>query len=92
MTVVLEGYIRVPPNEIKTLRYKLQAHIEQTLDEESCLAFEVTRDDHDSGVFHVFEKFVDEEAFNAHQARIKVSEWGAVSKNAIRFYCKRREA
>lgn len=33
MTVVLEGYIRVPPNEIKTLRYKLQAHIEQTLDE-----------------------------------------------------------
>jgi len=56
------------------------------------LAFEVTQDDHDPGVFHVFEKFVDEEAFNAHQARIKVSEWGAVSKNAIRFYCKRREA
>ena len=65
MTVVLQGYISVPPNEIKTLRYKLQAHIEQTLDEE---------------------------AFNAHQARIKVSEWDAVSKNVTRFYRKRWEA
>ena len=34
---------------------------------------------------HVFEKFLDEEDFNAHQAIIKVSEWVGVTKNAPSF-------
>ena len=38
---------------------------------------------------HDFEKFLDEEDFNAHQARIKVSEWVGVSINVLSFYTRR---
>ena len=37
------------------------------------------------------EKFLDNDAFNLHQARTKISDWGAVSKNVERFYSKRCE-
>ena len=40
-------------------------------------------------VFNVFEKFKDSDAFDAHQARVKASDWGAITKNVERVYEKR---
>ena len=91
MAVILEGYIRVPYKELETIKNKLNEHIEHTLDEDGCLEFDVTQDDSDECIFHVFEKFLDNDAFNFHQARTKVSDWGVVSKNVKRFYNKRHE-
>jgi len=91
MAVILEGYIRVPYEELETIKNKLNEHIEHTLNEDGCLEFDVTQDDSDECIFHVFEKFLDNDAFNLHQARTKISDWGAVSKNVGRFYSKRCE-
>ena len=91
MAVILYGYIRVPYKELETIKNKLNEHIEHTLDEDGCLEFDVTQDDSDECIFHVFEKFLDNDAFNFHQARTKVSDWGVVSKNVKRFYNKRHE-
>lgn len=91
MAVILEGYIKVPHEELETIKSKLNEHIQNTLNEDGCLEFDVTQDDGDECIFHVFEKFLDDDAFNFHQARTKVSDWGAASKNVERFYNKRRE-
>lgn len=91
MAVILEGYFRVPYEELETIKNKLNEHIENTLNEDGCLDFDVTQDDSDECIFHVFEKFLDNDAFNLHQARTKISDWGAVSKNVERFYSKRCE-
>ena len=42
-------------------------------------------------VFHVFEKFIDSDAFDAHQVRTKASDWGIMTKNVERVYEKRFE-
>ena len=91
MAVILEGHIRVPYEELETIKNKLNEHIENTLNEDGCLEFDVTQDDNDECIFHVFEKFLDNDAFNLHQARTKISDWGYVSKNIERFYSKRCE-
>ncbi len=88
MAVILEGYIRVPYEELETIKNKLNEHIGNTLNEDGCLQFDATQDDCDECIFHVFEKFLDNDAFNFHQARTKISDWGAVSKNVERFYSK----
>jgi hypothetical protein len=54
--------------------------------EAGCLAFEVNQSAEDDCVFTVFECFKDQAAFESHQARVKVSLWGVISRNAERVY------
>lgn len=89
MTVVLEGYIKVPLQELETIKNNLDEHIQNTLNEHGCLEFTVEQDDIDKCVFNVFERFKDKDAFDAHQARVKASDWGAITKNVERVYEKR---
>ena len=91
MAVILEGYIRVPFEELETIKTHLSEHIKNTLNEDGCLEFEVKQDDIDQCVFHVFEKFIDSDAFNAHQVRANASDWGVITKNVERVYEKRFE-
>ena len=91
MAVILEGHIRVPYEELETIKNKLNEHIENTLNEDGCLEFDVTQDDSDECIFHVFEKFLDDDAFKSHQVTTKASDWGVVTKNVERFYKKRYE-
>ena len=37
-------------------------------------------------VFDVYEEFVDRASFDAHQARVKESSWGACTKGLVREY------
>ena len=69
MAVILEGYIKVPHEELETIKSKLNEHIQNTLNEDGCLEFDVTQDDGDECIFHVFEKFLDDDAFNRHIPR-----------------------
>ena len=86
MTVVLEGYIKVPLEELETIKSHLGEHIRNTLNEDGCLEFTVEQDAIDKCVFNVFEKFIDNDAFDAHQVRVKASDWSAITKNAKRVY------
>ena len=86
MTVILEGYIKVPLEELEAIKSHLGEHIRNTLKEHGCLEFTVEQDGIDECVFNVFEKFKDSDAFDAHQERVKTSDWGAITKNLKRVY------
>ncbi len=91
MTVILEGYIEVPLEELDAVKSHLGEHIKNTLDEDGCLAFAVEQDEFDERIFKVFEEFTDSDAFDAHQARVKASHWGAITSNVKRVYEKREQ-
>lgn len=84
--VTLTGYIIVPDCDIETVRKALPIHIELTRQEPGCLIFKVTPDALNPGRFDVYEEFVDQAAFESHQARVNASDWGRVTENIERFY------
>lgn len=86
MTVHLEGYILVPSTQIAEIRAALAVHIQTTRNEVGCLRFEVIEDTSRPGRFNVSEDFVDREAFEAHQTRVKASDWGRISAGIPRYY------
>ena len=86
MAVILTGYIKVSRSERRVIQQHLAQHVQNTRQEAGCLAFEVNQSAEDDCVFPVFECFKDQAAFESHQARVKVSLWGEVSRNAERVY------
>ena len=88
MAIVLEGHIKVPVDELETIKNNLNEHIQNTLNKDGCLEFTVEQDGIDECIFNVFEKFRDSGAFDAHQQRVRTSYWGAITKNVKRVYRK----
>ncbi|MDA8949584.1 antibiotic biosynthesis monooxygenase [Pseudomonadales bacterium] len=86
MAVVLTGYIKVSRSERRVIQQHLAQHIQNTRHEAGCLAFEVNQSAEDDCVFTVFECFKDQAAFEFQQARVKISLWGEISRNAERVY------
>ncbi|GAM55506.1 arginase [Vibrio ishigakensis] len=50
------------------------------------MVFEVTQDDIEPTRFRVYEEFESEQAFNAHQQRVKQSKWGKDTVDVERHY------
>ncbi|MFB2855039.1 putative quinol monooxygenase [Aeromonas allosaccharophila] len=84
--VILQGFIIVPLSELTIVKRELDAHIHLTRAETGCLIFKVTQDPLNSCRFDVYEEFVDQAAFQAHQARVKSSRWGKITVNVERHY------
>ncbi|SBS27248.1 Antibiotic biosynthesis monooxygenase [Marinomonas aquimarina] len=84
--IILQGYILVPAAELETVQSELRTHIQLTLAEQGCLAFSVTQSAVNPLRFDVYEEFVDQSAFDAHQQRVGNSNWGAVTVNVERHY------
>ena len=84
--VILEGYILVPNEDLKAVNEELVNHAALTLQEDGCLVFEVFQSAESLNKFSVYEEFTSQAAFEFHQARVKESTWGSVSKNAKRHY------
>lgn len=84
--IILNGFIIVPPNDLAAVKDELDKHIQLTRAETGCLIFEVTQDHFNPCRFDVYEGFVDEAAFQAHQARVKSSRWGKITINVERHY------
>ncbi len=84
--VTLEGLIRVPPDRLDAVLAELGAHVKLTRQEEGCLVFRVDQRPYEPSVFDVYEEFVDRASFDAHQARVKESSWGACTKGLVREY------
>ncbi|MEV3814352.1 putative quinol monooxygenase [Aeromonas allosaccharophila] len=84
--VILKGFIIVPSNDLTAVKNELDNHIQLTRAETGCLIFKVNQNPLNLCRFDVYEEFVDEEAFQAHQARVKSSRWGEITVNVERFY------
>ena len=84
--VILNGFIIVPSNDLALVKDELDNHIQLTRSETGCLIFKVTQDALNLCRFDIYEEFVDEAAFQAHQARVKSSRWGEITVNVERNY------
>lgn len=71
--------------EAELVRSLLPTHIKLTLAERGCLCFQVL-ETADPLIWSVFEQFSDRDAFDAHQARVKASDWGRESAHIKRDY------
>ncbi|ETI60743.1 putative quinol monooxygenase [Marinomonas profundimaris] len=84
--VILSGHIEVPMEDLYAVLAELPNHITLTQQEAGCITFTVTRDSNNPQRFDVYEEFIDKTAFEKHQARVKASHWGNVTKKVARFY------
>ena len=84
--VTLQGFIIVPDSDLKVVKSELLIHKRLTLKELGCITFTVTPDEDNPNKFSVYEEFVDQPAFDNHQARVKSSKWGKVTVNVERHY------
>ena len=90
--VTLTGYIDVPPERMDDVQAALPTHIALSRAEPGCLSFDVNPCPDVSGRFLVAETFVDQQAFDGHQARTKASDWAKVTDGIAREYCVEVEA
>lgn len=72
---VLAGHIDVPPARRKIVDEALPRHIKLTRAERGCLRFDVTKDEHIVGRYHIVEIFKSRAALKAHQKRSAASDW-----------------
>lgn len=84
--IILQGFIVVPDSDLELVKRELVTHKELTLNEAGCLTFMVTPEEGNPHKFTVYEEFVSQTAFDNHQARVKTSKWGDVTRNVERHY------
>ncbi|TIC81989.1 antibiotic biosynthesis monooxygenase [Nocardioides sp. GY 10127] len=84
--VVLTGLLLCrDADEARTVEEHLPTHVALTRAEAGCLSFQVVPSA-EPWVWEVSERFVDADAFRAHQARVAASEWGAATAGIERRY------
>ena len=84
--LILQGYIEVAESRLDAVLLELPKHIALTHAETGCLVFHVAQDEQVSNRFHVYEEFVNQQAFDKHQQRVADSQWGSITENASRHY------
>ena len=84
--IVLTGHIDVPEDCLEAVRAALPAHIALTRAEPGCLSFLVVEDRCHPGRFNVSERFTDRASFDAHQERMKASNWAQITAGIPRHY------
>lgn len=85
-TVALMGRLSCANGrEAATVARHLPRHVELSRAETGCLHFDVEPTT-DPLVWTVSESFVDQAAFDAHQARARTSEWGMATAGIRRDY------
>ncbi len=89
--VILSGYILVPEDDFQAVRDALPQHIDLTRAEPGNLTFRVTQDSVNPLRFNVYEEFIDQAAFEAHQERTQNSTWGVITQKVERCYEVRSE-
>lgn len=84
--VRLEGYLEVPPERVFQVATALPTHIALTRAEPGCVSFEVTQSQTIPEHFLVSEVFLDQAAFDYHQARAGASAWAEATVGLHRHY------
>jgi len=86
MGVILSGYVDVPNGDLATVEAQLPTHIALSRAEDGCVSFNVRIDPQNPNRYLVDEEFTTQSAFDAHQARVKASEWGQATAHLHRKY------
>ncbi len=89
--VYLDGYLDVPAERWAVVREAVNEHIALTRKEPGCIKFEVVPCPDIERRLLVSEIFVDQQAFDAHQARTQASPWAEISAGIAREYSVRTE-
>jgi quinol monooxygenase YgiN len=76
MIVVLASF-RMPPEHIASAKALLPGVVAATRAEDGCIAYDVSEDAFEAGVFRVAERWASEEALQAHFATPHMAQWGA---------------
>ncbi|NRP25143.1 hypothetical protein XMM379_001835 [Aliiroseovarius sp. xm-m-379] len=84
--ISLTGYMDVPEDRQAAVTAALPAHIALTRAEPGCLAFDVTENDDIPGRFNVTERFASRADFEAHQQRMRASQWAEITAGIPRHY------
>jgi quinol monooxygenase YgiN len=84
--ITLQGHIIVSDADLAIVQNELVAHKKLTQEESGCIIFNVTQDLDNINKFNVYEEFIDQQAFDSHQLRVKNSKWGKVTVNVQRHY------
>lgn len=82
----MQGYIIVPDDDLNVVENELAIHKKLTRQEIGCLQFDVAKDLYNENKYNVYEEFIDKNAFDNHQLRVKDSNWGKVTVNVQRHY------
>lgn len=82
----LTGHIDVPAGRLASIKAALVQHIAQTRAEPGCLTFSIEPSGQVEGRFLVSELFRNQAAFDAHQARVRASDWGRISAGIPRNF------
>ncbi|WP_232824732.1 putative quinol monooxygenase [Algibacillus agarilyticus] len=84
--MTIQGYILIPSLALASIKHELILHTKLTKQEPGCLKFEVTPDKTQPNKLNVYEEFIDQCAFDQHQARVKTSQWGKMTTQVERHY------
>ena len=86
MGVILSGHLDVPDADIEVVESHLPTHIHLSRVEDGCISFNVHVDPQNPNRYLVDEEFADQTSFEAHQARVKSSDWGRATAHLQRQY------
>ncbi len=64
--IVIQGWVRVHEDDRPALRREARTLVEETRKERGNLAYAFAEDFNDPGLFHIIERWADEEAVGAH--------------------------
>lgn len=86
MKKTISGYVDVPSADRVDFDAALPEHTRLTNLEKGCLYFQVTPDPDIDGRYLVEEAFEDQEAYEAHMARTRTTNWAHITRNITRSY------
>ena len=84
--IQLTGHIDVPADRLADIAQALPTHIALTRAEAGCIRFDVSPCETEQGRFLVRELFADQNSFDAHQVRVRASDWGKITDGIPRSY------
>jgi quinol monooxygenase YgiN len=82
--IILTVNLRVPPDEVATLRPHIETVIKASRAEPGCIAYHYAEDFFTPGLFRVFEIYRDEDALKAHGASEHFKRWREISGHCPR--------
>lgn len=75
--LIIQGTVRLPPENLYDARAAMQEMIEASREEEGCIAYSYAEDIIDPGLVRVAEIWRDQEALEEHFASDHLEEWRA---------------
>jgi quinol monooxygenase YgiN len=77
MTLIIAGTVRVPPENVETLRPHMITMMTATRAEDGCRTYGYAEDVAEPGLIHVFEIWRDQAALDAHIRTAHMATWRA---------------